>query len=66
MEYARAVGVEVTNMLMSVNKKVQELEPHIPAQHTFRGDSLQNFIHDHQDRLDTGGKGIYNQWIYCD
>ena len=51
MEYTGVVGVEVADMLASVNKKVQALEPHVPAQHTFRGDGLQNFIQDHQDHL---------------
>ena len=52
MEYARVVGLEVANMLASVNKKVWAIEPCVPTQHTFGGDSLQNFIHDHQDRLE--------------
>ena len=52
MEYAGAVGVEVADMLASVNKKVQAIKPHVPAQHTFRGDGLQNFIRDHQDCLE--------------
>ena len=46
MEYAGAVGVEVTNMLMSVNEKLRNIESWVPAQHTFGGDGLQNFICD--------------------
>ena len=52
LEYARTVGVEVVDMLMVVHEKVHTLEPRVPAQHTFRGDGLQNFIHDYQDRLE--------------
>ena len=52
MEYAGTVGLEVTDMLMTVNEKVRAMEPHILAQHTFGGDGIQNFIHNHQDRLE--------------
>ena len=52
MEYAGVVGVEVTDMLILVNKKVRAIKPRIPAQHMFGGDGLQNFICDHQDRLE--------------
>ena len=52
MEYAGAVGVEVTNMLMAVNEKVKDLELQVPTQHTFGGNGLQNFIQDHQDHLE--------------
>ena len=52
MEYARVVGVELADMLTAVHEKVWALELWVPAQHTFRGDSLQNFIRDHQDQLE--------------
>ena len=52
MEYARAVEVEVANMLMVVHEKVQVLEPQVPTQHTFGGNGLQEFIQDHQDCLE--------------
>ena len=44
MEYAGTVRVEVVDMLAAVNKKVWVLELRVPTQHTFEGDSLQNFI----------------------
>ena len=47
MEYAGVVGVEVANMLVLVNKKVQVIELCVPTQHTFGGNGLQNFICDH-------------------
>ena len=34
MEYARTVGLEVTDMLMTVHEKVHALEPCVPDQHT--------------------------------
>ena len=52
MEYAGMGGLEVMDMLMTINEKVHTLEPHVPKQHMFGGDSLQNFIHDHQDWLE--------------
>ena len=52
MEYSGAVGVEVVDMLATVNRKVEALEPCVPTQHTFGRDSLQNFIQDHQDHLE--------------
>ena len=52
MEYTGAVGAEVVDMLTVVHEKVWALEPQVPNQHTFRGDGLQNFIQDHQDRLE--------------
>ena len=52
MEYAGVVGLEVANMLASVNEKVWVIKPHVPTQHTFGGNGLQNFIRDHQDRLE--------------
>ena len=52
IEYAEAVGVEVVDMLTVVHEKVKALEPQVPAQHTFGGDGLQNFIRNHQDRLE--------------
>ena len=52
MEYTRVVGVEVADMLASVNKKVRALKPCILAQHMFGGNGLQNFIHNHQDHLE--------------
>ena len=52
MEYAGAVGVEVTDMLMSVHEKVKDLELQVPAQNTFGGNGLQTFIRDHQDCLE--------------
>ena len=52
MEYARVVGVELVDMLVSVNLRVEAIEPHVPTQHTFSRDGLQNFICDHQDQLE--------------
>ena len=52
MEYAGMVRLEVADMLMTVNEKVHTLEPRVPTQHIFGGDGLQNFIHNHQDRLE--------------
>ena len=52
MEYAGTVGLEVTDMLMTVHEKVHTLEPWVPNQHMFGGDSLQNFIRNHQDWLE--------------
>ena len=52
IEYARVVGMELVDMLVSVNLKVEVIAPHMPMQHMFGGDSLQNFIHDHQDWLE--------------
>ena len=52
MEYAGTVGVEVTDMLMTIHEKVCALEPWVPTQHMFGGDDLQNFIRDHQDHLE--------------
>ena len=51
MEYVGVVGVELADMLASINSKVEAIAPHMPAQHTFRVDGLQNFIWDHQDHL---------------
>ena len=42
MEYAGVVGVELANILASVNSKVEELAPQVPAQHMFGGDGLQD------------------------
>ena len=44
MEYTGAIGVEVVDMLTAVHEKVKVLEPWVPTQHTFGGDSLQEFI----------------------
>ena len=52
MEYAGVVGAELADMLTAVNEKVKAIEPRVPAQHTFRGDGLQNFIRDHQEELE--------------
>ena len=52
MEYARAIGVEVVDMLTVVHKKVKALELQVLTQHTFGGDGLQEFIHNHQDHLE--------------
>ena len=52
MEYAGVVGAELADMLTAVNEKVKEIEPQVPAQHTFGGDGLQNFICDHQEELE--------------
>ena len=52
MEYAGVVGVELADMLASINLKVEVLVPRVPAQHTFGRDRLQNFICDHQDCLE--------------
>ena len=39
-------------MLTAVHEKVKVIEPRVPAQHTFGGDGLQNFIRDHQEELE--------------
>ena len=52
MEYAGVVGAELADMLTAVHEKVKAIEPRVPAQHTFGGDGLQNFIRDHQDELE--------------
>ena len=39
-------------MLTAVHEKVKVLEPWVPTQHMFGGDGLQDFICDHQDRLE--------------
>ena len=44
MEYTRAVGVEVLDMMVMMNH-------HIPEQEMFGGDGLCQFIQDHQDHL---------------
>ena len=44
MEYTSTVGVELVDMMMLVHGKVQALEPRVPAQYTFGGNGLQNFI----------------------
>ena len=44
MEYTGAVGTELVDMLTLVHKKVQALEPRVPAQHAFGRDGLQEFI----------------------
>ena len=46
------VGVELADMLASINLRLLAIELWMPAQHTFRGDSLQDYIHDHQDHLE--------------
>ena len=46
------VGVELADMLASVNSKVEELVPQVPAQYIFGGDGLWNYICDHQDCLE--------------
>ena len=46
------VGVELVDILVSINPRVEELVPHVPMQHTFRGNGLQNFICNHQDHLE--------------
>ena len=52
MEYAGVVGAELADMLTAVHEKVKAIEPRVPAQHTFGGDGLQNFIRDHQEELE--------------
>ena len=52
MEYVGVVGVELVDMLASVNLRLLAIEPHMPAQHTFGGNGLQNFICDHQDHME--------------
>ena len=52
MEYSRAVGSELADMLVSINSKVDLLTPRVPNQHMFGGDGLCQFIHDHQDCLE--------------
>ena len=49
MEYAGVIRAELADMLTAVHEKVKAIEPRVPAQHTFGGDGLQNFIHDHQE-----------------
>ena len=34
MEYARVVGVELADMLVSINLKVEVITPCVPTQHT--------------------------------
>ena len=43
MEYARVVGVELADMLVSINLRLA-IEPHMPVQHTFGGNSLQDYL----------------------
>ena len=45
MEYTRAVGVELVDMLASINAWVLD-------QHMFGSDGLCQFIQDHQDHLE--------------
>ena len=45
MEYTRVVGVELADMLASINTRVLD-------QYTFSGDGLCQFIQDHQDCLE--------------
>ena len=52
MEYTRVVGVELADMLVSVNLRLLAVEPRVPVQHMFGGDGLQNYICDHQDCLE--------------
>ena len=52
MEYTGVVGVELADMLASVNLRLLAVKPHVPTQHMFRGDGLQNFIYDHQGCLE--------------
>ena len=46
------VGVELVDMLASINSKVEAIAPCVPTQHTFGRDGLQNLIHDYQDHLE--------------
>ena len=52
MEYTGLVGMELVDMLASINSKVEDLAPRMPMQHTFSGDGLNQFIQDHQDCLE--------------
>ena len=52
MEYMGVVGIKLADMLTLVHEKVRALELRVLAQHTFGGDGLQNFIHDHQEELE--------------
>ena len=52
MEYTGVVGVELVEMLASINLRLLAIEPRMPAQHTFGGNGLQNFICDHQDHME--------------
>ena len=52
MQYTGVVGVELVDMLVSVNSKAEAITPHVLTQYMFGGDSLQNFIQDHQDHLE--------------
>ena len=40
MEYAGVVGVELVDMLASINSKVEAIAPCVPTQHTFGRDGL--------------------------
>ena len=40
VEYMGVVGVELVDMLASVNSKVEAIAPCMPTQHMFRGDGL--------------------------
>ena len=44
MEYTGVVGAELADMMTLVHEKVRALELQVPAQHTFGGDGLQEFI----------------------
>ena len=52
MEYTGVVGVELVDMLASINSRLLAVEPCVPTQHTYGGNDLQNFICDHQDHLE--------------
>ena len=60
MEYAGVVRAELVDMLTMVHEKVKALELRVPTQHTFGGDSLQNFICDHQEELECLGYQVEN------
>ena len=52
MEYSGAVGSELADILVSISLKVDLLTPQVPDQRMFSGDSLYQFIQDHQDCLE--------------
>ena len=47
----------------SSDEKVKALEPHVPTQHTFGGDGLQNFIQDHQEELERLSHQVENLMV---
>ena len=44
MEYTGVVGVELADMLVSINSRLLVIELCMPVQHMFGGDGLQDYI----------------------